>query len=113
MEITNEVKAKVFAQYLGQKVVVDASKRHSGTGKNCDLKAAPGIFDSINRNIDIDQWCGVTYDLEGGLYFYDCFDQLKRSHADFHKTDDVKLILRPLSAITDEDAIEVVKMMHP
>lgn len=65
MEITNEIKAKVFAQYLGQKVW------YNGTG-------------STNSIMD-------------GNKLY---------------SNDYKLLLRPLSAITDEDAIEVANLNY-
>jgi hypothetical protein len=63
MEISNEVKAKVFAQYLGQTVCAEGFP-------NCQLE---GIKLSTNLSL-------------------------------------FKLLLRPLSAITDEDAIEVAKL---
>ena len=60
MEISNEIKGKVFAQYLGHNI----SYGHTLTGK-------------------------IISDIEHGLL-----------------RDDIKLIIKPLSSITDEDAIE-------
>jgi len=65
MEITNEIKAKVFAQYLGQYVICD-SEYH---GKK---------------------------ELNGRSLF---------------GLPPCKIILKPLSAITDEDAIEVAQLI--
>lgn len=61
MEITNEIKAKVFAQYLGQYFKV-------------------GVFSGDLKNINIET------DLSNTM-----------------------LVLKPLSSITDEDAIEATK----
>ncbi len=80
MEISNEIKAKVFAGYLGQKIIYPMKK--------------------------------------DGKYVYDpgfspvvCFNpmQLNKMYQ-LHDTD-VKLLLTPLSSITDEDAIEVCKIV--
>lgn len=84
--ITNEVKAKVFAQYLGQQV-------HSEIKSTCKLS---GVL--IN---DHKEWCawltGKTMNSN---------DSIGLSYA----IEDCKLILTPLSSISDEDAIEVSKM---
>lgn len=75
MKITNEIKAKIFAQYLGQKVklvggqIVELSAFYSGT-LYCGIKEAI---------TDVDVYSP-------------------------------KLILKPLSSITDEDAIECSKL---
>lgn len=75
MEISNETKAKVFAQYLGQKYKTDVPivDPHTYIGE-----LTPYV---IYRAMDRVGWKWTF-----------------------------KLILKPLSAITDEDAIEVAKM---
>jgi hypothetical protein len=82
MEITNEIKAKVLAQYLGHPLRLERMPEEP-----------------------FKEWA-------------------VRCHSDYHVTlyyvhakpygamlSEVKLILRPLSAITDEDAIEVSQMI--
>jgi hypothetical protein len=68
MEISNEIKAKVFAQYLGQRFV-------NGAGHEDALRSIDGEEFRINRLQHNGKLC--------------------------------KLILRPLSEITDRDAIEL------
>lgn len=70
-EMTNELKAKFFAQYWGQKVL---------TSKNWETEGDPEYV------------CGPYFD---GNY---------EGHY---------LLLKPLSSITDEDAIEVAKILYP
>lgn len=74
MDITNDIKAKVFAQYLGQKFHL--------AEKNRELQVYGittfGVVNVVGE---------VTYAL-----------------------DKVKPILKPLSAITDEDAIEMANL---
>lgn len=67
MEITNEIKAKVFAQYYGAQII-----QHP-------LVITGSIIDTINRS---------------GLEV-------------------IKLKLKPLSAITDEDAVSLIKLFSP
>lgn len=75
MEITNETKAKVFAQYLGNK---------------CYRGGTPD-----------ETLTGIT---DEGFYFAD---------GDLHPfKNPIKLMLKPLSAIRDEDAIEVAKLQQ-
>jgi hypothetical protein len=76
MEISNEIKAKVFAQYLGQKVITDVEMTERLEGVELDC---------IRTDI--------------GIY-----------HFSVHN--DEVLVLRPLSAITDEDAIKCAKIYH-
>lgn len=72
MEITHEIKAKIFAQYLGQKFI--------------DAKTKDYLEHKMNTaNLDI-------------MY-------------STHDWDDIKLVLTPLSEITDEDAIGVSKII--
>lgn len=70
--ITNEIKTKVFAQYLGQQF---QTKLNDDSVKN------------------------YTLDITEMFKFYNSIG-----------FDNVKLILKPLSSITDEDAIEISKM---
>ena len=81
MEITNEIKAKVFAQYLG-----------------CDLKTQTGKVQLVGIHVD---------------NFKRVFDAVVLNGNVTHKSEieGVKLILKPLSDITDEDAVEVAKML--
>lgn len=77
--ITNEIKAKVFAQYLGQKI----------------------------------KWNVMGLDMEAELVVYNPYtnysDGIELSG--LSSKPDSKLILKPLSAISDEDAIEVAKIL--
>lgn len=85
MGITNEIKARVFAQYLGCGVEIKTDKKE---------RAILGVvgFKEPERVI---------------LRFPD--DETPEwSYADL---DEFYLILRPLSEITDEDAIEVAKII--
>lgn len=73
MEISNEIKAKVFAQYLGQRILVK-----SLTNYTCDL---------VLNNPYNDHRNGM--ELKSAIF------------------NNAILILKPLSQISDEDAIEV------
>lgn len=79
MEITNEIKAKVFAQYWGQKCL------HKDTIPN--LKVCDP-YDSI-------------------AYALSRMDNEHNHFESYKSLDDWKLILKPLSSITDEDATEL------
>jgi hypothetical protein len=81
MTISNEIKAKVFACYLGQKVRFYDADYNQGDDH---------VLDTIQRS-----GCGNTNMRE--------FDFI---------SSDIYLVLRPLSAITDEDAIEVALRMN-
>lgn len=74
MEITAEIKAKVFAQYLGQKYTDETAEEPEITTVNGET---------------------IT-----------CFELYPKA------MDTAKLILKPLSAISDEDAIEVCNMLE-
>jgi hypothetical protein len=74
MEITDEIKAKVFAQYLGQDAVIETGEKYTEAFED-----------------------GITH-VDGHLIDW------------FHEAETVKIKLKPISAITDEDAIEVAKM---
>lgn len=78
MNITNETKAKVFAQYIGQNIQWG---------------------DSRNRII--------TMRLNG-----DEIDKTSRGELNYLELPK-KLILKPFSAITDEDALDVAKFLWP
>ncbi len=71
MEITKEIKVKVFAQYIGQKIMLH--DHNIFTGFHC----------------------------EGAII----------KHLENGAIGQPKLILQPLSSITDEDATEVAKMI--
>lgn len=77
MEISNETKAKVFAQYLGQNVISNSLSKSNGLLYKVSLKNSFGCFE----------------DKDG--HFHD------------FNVENLKLILKPLDKITDEDAIEV------
>jgi hypothetical protein len=80
MEITKEIKCKVFAQYLGR-----------------DLKTQTGTVQLVGIHVD---------------NFNRVFDAVVLNGNVTHtsETENVKLILKPLSAITDEDAIVIHKI---
>lgn len=83
MEITNEIKAKIFAQYLGQEFK---------WSEETDEDYTP-ILSAVNI---------------GGSVFSEEADD---SGEGCYSINECKLILKPLSAITDEDAIEVAKLI--
>ena len=87
MEITNENKAKVFAQYLGQKIELDNG---GSKVRNRKLIAVGGIDDV--------EYVKLRLGDPGKNQFV---------HSVFFRDETFKLILKPLSAITDQDAIEV------
>ena len=86
--VTNEVKAKVFAQYLGCKT--------AGIFENDFI--LKGVFQSAYEDNDFIAAIGS-----------------KEVFIEQHEVyvEDLKLILKPLSSITDEDAIEVAKILKP
>jgi hypothetical protein len=78
MEITDEIKAKVFAQYIGQKVKLP----------DFTIEKFNGVFyDKENW------WFSFTHEAKYNLLIKYCMP-----------------ILKPISDITDEDAIGVAKM---
>lgn len=83
MEISNEIKAKVFAQYLGQ-----------------PMKCVTGVFHA-NSNSMKD---GVM--IMSLSVMADCYEGT-------FKWSDFVLILKPLRDVSDEDAIEVAKIFEP
>lgn len=84
MEITNETIAKVFAGYLGQEVNFPVNYNFSGIKKSGNRGVLSGV--------KIDQYKSiVSIQVAPGFY----------------NITDFKLLLTPLSKITDEHAIEV------
>lgn len=83
MEITNQIKAKVFALYFGQQLL----------SKN-DFK---GEFYRISTYKNHEEPAHVELAMPTAIINYEI--------------NDCKLILKPLSSITDEDAIEVGKIL--
>jgi hypothetical protein len=74
------------------------------TGKDCDLSKIVMRFDSINRNKDIDQCWGMTYEADSGIQYYNCFDEPCRIYSQFVHSSEFKPILRRLSSMTEEEA---------
>lgn len=90
MEIPNEVKAKVFAQYWGQKVKAIVH------GAESDTWVEYGRIVHLPLDADDD------YEIDDGEGLY---------HA-YVLPENLKLLLRPLSAITDEDALNAYEIYH-
>lgn len=84
MEIAT--KAQIFARYLGQQIKITA-------GKDRKLIAVGGIDDELYIKLRLGE--------AGSKQFV---------HAEFLKENTASLLLTPLSAITDQDAIEVAKL---
>lgn len=83
MENTLEMKAKFFALYIGQKVMLDNIEK-----SNYPMKIV-GFMDE--KNVQVEYEAGLT---------------------SYYKTNEtVSLLLKPLESITDEDAIEVAKIL--
>lgn len=85
MEITNEIKAKVLSHYLGQKVDTGGWLHKED---ECDR---------IILYSDIDRWVGGI-----GFYYPNKKDCAKSKLLEL-PISDIKLILKPISSITDED----------
>lgn len=84
MEITDEIKSKVFAQYLGQHMQVPNKGNNNDEniiGELCGLFADAGLDETADDSG------------EGHHYIREC-----------------KLILKPLSKLTDQSAIQVCKI---
>ncbi len=79
MEITNEIKTKVIAQYLGQNVAIPENYQFSGLRTDATIGELTGVQD-----------CFIKINGISGFYPYEHF----------------KIILKPLSSISDEDAID-------
>lgn len=83
MEITDEIKIKIIAQYLGQNVVIPENYQFSGLRTDATIGELTGIQD-----------CFIKINGISGFYPYK----------------DFKLILKPLSSITNEDCVFMLKM---
>lgn len=81
MEITNEIKAKVFAQYFGERITIGNKDTYESL---VGIKGINSIYTGVNP-MGVDKW---------------------------YKISACQLILKPLSSITDEDAIEVAKICY-
>lgn len=98
MEITNEVKVKVFGQYLGHRVVTrmrgyDLEKKRTSTFKEGAL-------------IEVD----LTHNQVGVLLDEEI---VRENLINLDPEADCRLSLRPLSEITDEDAIMCYSIVDP
>ena len=91
--------------YWGCECVADMSRYVGKVGKKYSLKAVPVIFDSINRNNDIDQCWGVKINDEEGLEFFDVFDKKCRIWEHFIHSTELKPILRPFSDLKESEAL--------
>lgn len=98
--ITDELRAKVLAQYLGQKFKalndIDEEYFNCKQGDLFILKLINYGSLQIQASDDCESW-NLGFETDGS-YMCDWFD-----------TKDFKLLLKPLSAITDVDVIEVAK----
>ncbi len=83
MEISNEIKTKIFAQHIGQKVQV-ANEKYINNGYIGTILGVCSV-----RGILVKNPCGSDGD---------------------ENINDCKLVLKPLSLMTKEDTLEVVKM---
>jgi len=91
MEITNEIKAKVFAQYLGQMIELDNS---GSKVRNRKLISVGGIDDEEYLKLRMGE-------AKDGF-----------THVCFVKSNECKLILKNISDITNEYAIEFTKLQQ-
>ena len=89
MEFSNEIKAKVFAQYLGQMIELDNG---GSKVRNRKLIAVGGIDDQEYLKLRLGS-------AEKGF-----------AHAIFIKNDVCKLILKPLLSVTDNEALKIAKL---
>lgn len=80
MEMTKEVKTKIFAENIGQKVIIESDRFTTGGVKN---RIEETIF-------------GVN--LEGTIICY---------HHEINVNDGIRLLKKPITSITDEDAIKI------
>lgn len=89
-----------FARYISSKAI----------GKFEPKERVRCVFDSINKNKDIDQCWGVTVINDNGFKYYDVFDRLVGFYTDFVHSTSIKPILRHLSDMTDEECDEYNKI---
>lgn len=104
MELTTEQKARVFSQYIGHQVITAKESEPNDEGETIPI-GATGRLTLINiGNLDI-RCSDDSENWHLGVDFPSC------SYADWISNGLFKLFLRPLSAITDEDAIEVARLL--
>lgn len=96
MELTTEIKAKVIAQYIGQ--MCQTMTRAAGGEEGKPFRYLKGQLKEIDMGM-VDSFMGVLLENE----------PIKENHENYN-TNQCKLILKPLSAITDEDALEIQRI---
>lgn len=87
-KISGEIRAKIFAQYIGQQVYCES-----------DFPMRSPLHGVVNT-IGVTAWDAEDREL------HDSFDIANKNCNTF-------LLLKPISSITDEDAIEVAEILHP
>lgn len=97
MEISNQQIANVLAPYLGQDMITK-TRHYEGEGK--PAKYLKGKFLEIDLGM-IDSFIGVLLE-----------NETEPSNHTNYTINEVKLILKPLSEITKEDAIEVARICN-
>lgn len=95
-ELTNEIKAKLFAMYIGQEVIT-MTRQTQGEGK--PSKYLKGILKEVDLGMG-DNFMGVLLENEDDP-----------CHYKYYSSDEAKLLLKPISDITDEDAVHVAWML--
>lgn len=98
--ITNDIKSKVFAVYLGSKAVTRLR------GYNLEEKRTSTFKEGVLMCVDLAMssgQLGVLLDEE----------KVKENLTHLEAGTDCQLILKPLSFISDQDAIEVAKLLWP
>lgn len=97
MEITNEVKAKVMAQYLGHWC---QTKTRQTQGAGLPSKYLKGVLKEIDLGMS-NSFMGILLENETDI----------NNHINYN-TDQCKLILKPLSQMSNEHNIEIGKLAH-
>lgn len=95
MEITNEIKAKVFAQYFGHSCITMTRQTQ---GEGLPSKYLKGILKEIDLDMQ-DSFIGLLLENEKDFSIHE-----------YYNSHQIKLILRSLSSMTDDDAIEVASI---
>lgn len=102
MNYSAEIKAKVMSQYIGQKVTTPTRTYENKIGK-LDLEGVKSNYvDGTLNEIDL----GMVPDFMGVLLD----NEADKSNYKYFNPNESKLILKPLSDIIDEHAIEVGKI---
>ena len=96
METTTEIKAKVIAQYIGH--MCQTMTRAAGGEEGKPFRYLKGQLKEIDMGM-VDSFMGVLLENE----------PIQENHENYN-TKQCKLILKPLSAITDEDALEIQRI---